>query len=73
MSSIINANKRSSSHEVSHVNVKENEQMKNWIILDSVSTMNLFSNPVMVKNIKEVGEKMYLVTNIRFKINNQKS
>ena len=35
--------------------------------------MNLFSNPGMVKNIKEVGEEMHLVKNIRAKINNQKS
>ena len=28
--------------------------MKNWIILDILSTVNLFSNPNLVDNIKEV-------------------
>ena len=43
-------------HEVSHENVEENEQMKNWIILYRVSTVNLFSNPNIVQNIKKVDE-----------------
>ena len=42
--------------ELSHENVEENKQVKNWIILDSGSTLNLFSNPNMVKNIKIVDE-----------------
>jgi hypothetical protein len=37
--------------------------MKNWILLDSESSVNLFCNPELVKNIKEGKEVIALSTN----------
>ena len=47
--------------------------MKNWIILDIGSTVNLFSNPSIVENIKEVDESIQPATNAGVKINNQEA
>ena len=47
--------------------------MNNWIILDSGSTVNQFSNPNIVQNIKEVDEEINPSTNAGVKINNQKA
>ena len=47
--------------------------MKNWIILDIGSTVNLFSNPSIVENIKEVDEWIQPATNAGVKINNQEA
>ena len=37
--------------------------MKDWILLDSQSSINLFCNPALVKNIKEVNNTLILATN----------
>ena len=51
----------------------KNEKMKIWIILDSVSTVNLFFNPNIFNNINEVDEEMHPAKNSRVKINNHKA
>ena len=51
-SSIINGNKMSVIYEVSHANVEVIEQTNNCIIWDRGSTVNLFSNPNIIRNIK---------------------
>ena len=56
---------------MSHANVEENEQMNNCIILYIRSTLNSFSNPNIVDNIKEVDDEMQLETNTGVKTNNQ--
>ena len=48
ISNIMNGNKRSGSHEMSHDNAKEDKQMNNGIILDSGSAVNLFFNTDLV-------------------------
>ena len=52
---------------MSHSNFEEYEQIKNRIIINNKSTVNLFSNHDIVENIKEVDEEMYLAKNAGFK------
>ena len=47
--------------------------MKNWIILDLGSTVNLFSNPDLVEEINKVDKEMHLASNAGVKTNNQKA
>jgi hypothetical protein len=39
------------------------EDMRNWILLDSQSSVDLFCNPELVENIQESGETLLLATN----------
>jgi hypothetical protein len=39
------------------------QQMKDWILLDSLSPVNLFCNPAFVHNITKGDEKLFLATN----------
>ena len=47
--------------------------MKDWIILDSGSTVNLFSNPDLVNNIRTVSETMELTTNTGSRVSHTKA
>ena len=69
----MNSNKRSGRNEVYHVNFKENEQVKNWIVLDRLSIVDLFYNSDLVKNITEVDEEMHVVKNSGLTINNHQA
>ena len=60
-------------HASSFANTVEHDEMKDWILLDSGSTVNLFSNPKLVDKIKTVDEVMELATNAGTRINNQKA
>lgn len=46
-----------------HVQFYQAEEMKNWILLDNGSTVNLFCNPELVENIKTTSETLELSTN----------
>ena len=45
-------------------NTIKQANMKDWVLLDSGSTVNLFSNPKLVDNIKTTDEVMELSTNV---------
>ena len=60
-------------HALSFANTVEHDEMKDWILLDSGSTVNLFSTPKLVDKIKTVDEVMELATNAGTRINTQKA
>ena len=55
------------------MNTYEAQNMKDWIILDNGSTVNVFSNKYLVNDIRETNEIMELATNVGVRWNNKKA
>ena len=49
------------------------KDMKDCIILDNGSTLSLFANPELVKNMRQTDDKLLLATNAGMKENNKKA
>ena len=48
-------------HQISAA--QSRSEIKNWLLLDSQSSVDLFCNPSLVDNIREEPEKLLLATN----------
>ena len=53
--------------------VQGNAEMRNWVLLDSQSTVDLFCNPKLVTDIREEDDQLILATNAGNLITNQKA